>query len=241
MLAITDHDTVAAYRDLPVQAAGPVLIPGIEFSTCWAAVNVHVLGLNIQPEHPAIGEGVALQSAARQQRARQIGENLGRQGIAGAFGGARRLADGDFIGRPHFARHLVATGVVDDIETAFKKYLGAGKAGDVRQHWAEMPDIIEWIRAAGGIAVLAHPLKYKLTRTRLKRLLDAFSAAGGEAMEVVSGQQSAFQTRDLGQLCAERKLLASCGSDFHQPGLRWSELGRFEALPRGVTPVWEHF
>ena len=127
------------------------------------------------------------------------------------------------------------------MQAAFKKYLGDGKTGDVKQHWADLPQIIEWIRDANGIAVLAHPLKYKLTRTKLKRLVDSFIQAGGQGMEVISGQQSPQHTREMGQLCADRDLLASCGSDFHMPGKVWAELGGFSALPADLTPVWDRF
>lgn len=241
VLSITDHDTVNAYRTLPVVPPGVQLIPGIEFSTQWEHLGIHVLGLNIDQGSTAIEEGVRFQSNARFDRARQIGERLEKKGIKGAFEGAARLSATDYIGRPHFARHLVETGRAIDIHDAFKRYMGDGKAGDVRQHWAELAQIIEWIRGANGIAVLAHPLKYKLTRTRLKKLLNGFIEAGGQGMEVISGQQTAQQTAALSQLCAELNLLASCGSDFHMPDRRWAELGSFNPLPGNLTPVWQHF
>jgi predicted metal-dependent phosphoesterase TrpH len=185
--------------------------------------------------------GVRFQSDARRERAQRIGENLARKGIADAFTGAAALARGGYIGRPHFARYLVDIGRADSIGAAFRKYVGDGKAGDVRQHWAELKQVVQWIRDANGIAVLAHPLKYKLTRTRLKRLLTDFMAAGGEGMEVASGQQNPQQTAGMAQVCEQMNLLASCGSDFHAPDLRWAELGAFAPLPARLTPVWERF
>ena len=240
-LAVTDHDTVAAYRALPREPEGITLIPGIELSTTWKSLTVHVLGLNIDPDSDAMATATRLQTEARMRRAEQIGARLARQGIEGAFEGALALAGGGFIGRPHFARHLVETGRVATMADAFDRYLGAGRAGDVRDHWAELPRVIAWIRDAGGIAVLAHPLKYKLTRTRLKRLLGDFMAAGGEGMEVVSGRQPEYRTRDLGRLCAAMGLLASLGSDFHRPGMPWAELGATGPLPSAVAPVWDRF
>ena len=127
------------------------------------------------------------------------------------------------------------------MDDAFRKYVGDGKPGDVRQHWADLPQVVQWIRDAGGVAVLAHPLKYKLTRTKLKRLLAAFIQAGAQGMEVVSGQQNPQQTAGMAQACKQMNLLASCGSDFHQPDTHWGELGRFPALPPNVIPVWERF
>jgi hypothetical protein len=240
-LAITDHDTIDAYRELPGKIDGIKLVAGIEFSTQWENTGIHVLGLNIDPASDAINTGAQFQSNARLERARIIGEKLEKQGIKNAFEGARSLSVGGYIGRPHFAQYIINIGKVKSMNAAFKKYLGAGKAGDVKQPWAELPQIIQWIRDANGIAVLAHPLKYKLTNTKLKRLLDRFVKEGGQGMEVVSGQQHQQQTKYMAQLCEQKNLLASCGSDFHMPGKRWAELGVFASLPDNVTPVWDHF
>ena len=241
VLAITDHDTLDAYSGLSLKRDRIELIPGIEFSTQWESTGIHVLGLNIDPGSDAMQAGVRFQTEARRVRAHRIGEILEKKGIPDAFAGAEALAQGGYIGRPHFARYLVDCGRARTIEDAFRKYVGDGKPGDVRQHWADLPQVVQWIRDAGGVAVLAHPLKYKLTRTRLKRLLATFIKAGGEGMEVVSGKQNPQQTAGMGQLCEQMNLLASCGSDFHQPDTHWGELGRFPALPRNVTPVWEQF
>ncbi len=240
-LAITDHDTVDAYRDLPAGEIEIRLVAGIEFSTQWENSGIHVLGLNIDPGSDAIVAGTRFQTKARKERARRIGENLEKKGFAGAYEGAAGLSTGGYIGRPHFAHHLVNSGRVDSVHTAFRKYLGAGKAGDVKQHWAELPQIIQWIRDGNGIPVLAHPLKYKMTRTRLRKLLERFIAEGGQGMEVVSGKQLPYQTVDMAKLCEEKNLLASCGSDFHMPDQIWAELGKFASLPGNVTPVWDRF
>jgi predicted metal-dependent phosphoesterase TrpH len=240
-LAITDHDTLDAYRELAPAQDRIKLIPGIELSTQWQSTGIHVLGLNVDLDSDAITTAARTQSGARLERARRIGEKLEKKGVRNAFEGARKLSHGGYIGRPHFAQYLINIGKADSMSAAFKKYMGDGKAGDVRQHWAELPQIIQWIRDANGIAVLAHPLKYKLTRTRLKRLLESFIQAGGQGMEVVSGAQLPQQTRDMAQLCEQKSLLASCGSDFHMPGKAWAELGAFMSLPTNVTPVWSRF
>lgn len=241
VLSITDHDTVDAYQKPPELCAGIKLVAGIELSTQWNNTGIHVLGLNIDPVSDAMVAAAQFQTSARHDRARQIGANLEKQGIEGAFDGARKLTPGHYIGRPNFAQYLVNIGKVPSMQAAFKKYLGAGKVGDVKQHWAELPRVIQWIRDSGGIAVLAHPLKYKLTRTKLKRLLDVFIKAGGQGMEVVSGQQLPYQTAGMAELCKQKNLLASCGSDFHMPGKSWAELGRIASLPLDVTPVWDRF
>lgn len=241
VLAITDHDTTDAFDDLPSDNHQVSLVPGIEFSTQWNKTGVHVIGLNIDPGSDAMSHGVRYQSNARLQRARLIGERLRKKGIKDAFEGAARLSAGSYIGRPHFARHLVNTGRVDSIQAAFKKYMGDGKVGDIKQHWADLPQVIRWIRDANGVAVLAHPLKYKMTRTRLKKLIVDFIDQGGQGIEVISGQQQPQQTRDMAQLCVQHELLASCGSDFHRPDSPWAELGAFSPLPGNVRPVWDSF
>jgi predicted metal-dependent phosphoesterase TrpH len=235
VLAITDHDTLDAYRQTPL------IQDGIELSTQWQTTGIHVLGLNVDLDSEAIINAALSQSSARLERARRISEKLEKKGIKDAFDGASRLSTGGYIGRPHFAQYLINIGKVDSMSAAFKKYMGDGKAGDVKQHWAELAQVIQWIRDANGIAVLAHPLKYKLTRTRLKRLLDCFIQAGGQGMEVISGRQLPQHTRDMARLCEQMKLLASCGSDFHMPGKPWADLGNIPALPSAVTPVWDQF
>ena len=240
-LSITDHDTIDAYERVLLARKQLKLVPGIELSTQWGSAGIHVLGLNIDVNSEAIKTAARIQSNSRLERARRISNNLEKKGIEDAFSGAKKLSTGGYIGRPHFAQHLINIGKADSMNSAFKKYMGDGKAGDVKKHWADLPQVIQWIRDAGGIAVLAHPLKYKLTRTRLKRLLDSFIEAGGQGMEVVSGRQLPYQTKEMAQLCEYKKLLASCGSDFHMPGKHWAELGAFTPLPDNVTPVWDRF
>lgn len=241
LLAMTDHDTVNGYADLPGDLRGVSLISGIELSTCWQGCNIHVVGLNFDLNSEAIRLAAQSQTDARARRAMRIAEALEKQGITGAWEGALGQATGDYIGRPHFARHIVATGRARSMQAAFKKYLAHGKAGDVKLEWAELSRVIDWIRDAGGLAVLAHPLKYKLTRSRLKRLVDDFRNLGGQGMEVVSGQQQFEATHDMAALCCVKGLLGSVGSDFHEPDRPWAELGRVATLPSSVDPVWDHF
>ncbi len=241
ILSITDHDTIAAYRELEHLDTGAMqLIAGIEFSTQWRGVGIHIVGLGIDLQDPALLRGVEFQSRAREDRALKIARRLQKAlAIEDPLPGVRRIAGDSAIGRPHFARHLLDIGVADNMETVFKKYLGRGKIGDVKDVWAELPRIIEWITGAGGIAVLAHPLKYQLTARRFSSLLDEFTDAGGAAMEVVSGQQKPEDTARLARLCNGRDLLASCGSDFHDPDHAWGGLGEASDLPADCAPVWE--
>ena len=226
VLSITDHDTLAAYATLP--ACGPTaprLVGGIEFSTAWRGCGIHVLGLNIALASDAMRAATAFQHDARTQRAEKIAERLERIGVEHALDGARAYANGGLIGRPHFARHLVASGFVKDFSQAFRKFLGAGKIGDVKQHWAPLDRIVGWIRDSGGTAVLAHPGRYGLTHRRRNALVTDFAASGGEGLEVISGKQEPSLTATLAATAAKLGLLASCGSDFHHPGQPWAQIG----------------
>jgi 3',5'-nucleoside bisphosphate phosphatase len=239
-LSITDHDTVKAYEGLQeLNDTSVELIPGIELSTTWQSNGIHVVGLNIDPANPELSSGVDRQQQARVERARKISDRLTRLGIDNPYEAVKSLAGEAGIGRPHFAQHLVNIGKVSDLQAAFRKYLGAGKMGDVRQGWASMPDVVEWIVAAGGVAVLAHPAKYKFTNTKLRVLLEDFKDFGGRAVEVVSGHQEPSLTKRLGEMAAEFGLLASTGSDFHHPVNKWSRPGGFSALPDQLETVWD--
>lgn len=237
-LAITDHDTLAGY-DLLGSQDKLTLIPGIELSTRWRKIGVHIVGLNVDPANPVLRQGIERQLEAREKRARKIANRLTKLGIDDPLPAVREIANNGNIGRPHFAQHLVDIGLVKDQRQAFRKYLGAGKAGDIRESWADFEDVIGWINHADGIAVLAHPAHYNLTMTKLRELLRDFTAAGGRAIEVVSGRQEPQVGRRMAGLADEFDLLASVGSDFHKPGLAWAELGRCAALPDGCRPVWK--
>jgi hypothetical protein len=240
VLAITDHDTVDAYVGLQTQNDTAVeLIAGIELSTSWQNNGIHIVGLNIDPANPVLGNGIEQQQQARGERALKIAERLTRLDIDNPYEAVKSLAGEAGIGRPHFAQHLVKIGKVADYQAAFRKYLGAGKMGDVRQGWAAMPDVIDWIVVAGGIAVLAHPAKYKFTTTKLRALLEDFKEYGGGAVEVVSGHQEPALTTRLGELARDFDLLASTGSDFHHPANKWSRPGGFSALPDQLATVWD--
>lgn len=158
ILSITDHDSTDAYATLlDFTSPSLTLIKGIEFSTEWKKIGIHIVGLNIQLDNDAILSGINRQRQARQLRAQCIAEKLQALGIEISWEGVKEIAGDGVIGRPHFARFLIDSGVVKDMNQAFDRYLGSGKAGDVKQFWAPFEHIIQWIRDAGGTAVLAHP------------------------------------------------------------------------------------
>lgn len=240
VLALTDHDTIAGLRAAQ-QAAdenGLVLVNGIEFSSQWGRGGVHIVGLGLDVNSEGLLDAIATQQQARIDRAQAISDRLAKLGISGALAGARQLAGDALVGRPHFAQYLVSIGAAKNIQGAFKKFLGAGKPADVKYQWPGIQQVIEWIHGAGGVAVLAHPFKYELTRTKMCALIGDFAAQGGDGLEVISGQQASAATQDLARIASANGLSASCGSDFHMPDQPWQELGNFGPLPEQCHPIW---
>lgn len=240
MLAITDHDCIDGY--LAVKNAPELktmqLITGVELSCVWGKTLIHIVGLNLDIDNELLRAALKGQQQARLKRAKLIGSKLEKYGFSGAFDYAAELAGSSQLGRPHFAQFLLDQGHVASTKEAYKKYLGAGKPGDVKLTWPNMDIVIEWINASGGVAVLAHPLHYKMTATKLRALIADFNGAGGQALEVISGKQAADRTEYLAKLAQQFDLLSSVGSDFHRPGMVWSELGQVGELPKSCNPVW---
>lgn len=242
LLALTDHDTIAglAAARAQAEALGMGFCNGVEISVIWNDTLLHVVGLGFDANNATLINGLGGLAASRSERAARMSAELERVGIDGALAGALRYAGNpDLISRAHFARYLVERGVCRDVRSVFESYLVPGKPGYVDHRWAELAEAIGWIRGAGGIAVLAHPGRYKINRKTMRRLLGEFRDLGGEGIEVVSGSHSLDDVGQYGQLAREFGYLASRGSDFHGPEESYADLGRLSALPDGLTPVWE--
>jgi predicted metal-dependent phosphoesterase TrpH len=242
VLALTDHDDVSGLAEARAAAgaAGIRLIDGVEISVTWQGHTIHILGLGIDPEHPVLAGGLAQVRAGRDARAAQIATALEALGYDGALDGARgHAANPALVSRTHFARWLAAQGAVRDVGAAFQRLLGEGKPGYVPQQWAVLEDALNWIRASGGDAVIAHPGRYRLDAGELDTLITEFREGGGAALEVVSGSHSDTETRTFAAHAQRFGLRASCGSDFHAEGESRYDAGRLPALPAGCTPVWQ--
>lgn len=241
LLALTDHDEVRgidAAADA-AEEAGVRLVAGVEISVSFAGETVHIVGLGIDHHCPTLVDGLEVLRAGRDARARRMSDELARCGIVGAYDGARRFARNPaLVSRAHFARHLVASGLMPNVKTVFDHYLARGKPGFVEHQWARLEDAVGWILAAGGIAVVAHPARYRLSAADMTRLFDAFSAAGGEGVEVVSGAHSEEEMRRFATIARQRGLLASRASDFHGENESPVDVGRCNPLPPDLTPVW---
>lgn len=240
VLALTDHDVTDGLAEAAKVAAevGIRLLPGVEISTSWEGMTLHVVGLDIDPDNPALAAGLADLRRQRDERALEMAAGLEKAGIAGTHEGASKLAKGEILSRTHFARHLVEAGHAGDMGKAFRKFLRKGKPGYVRSEWCTLEESIDWIRAAGGRAVVAHPERYSIGRARMERLLTAFREFGGAGIEVVSGSHTPGGIEKFGRMACDFELLASRGSDFHSPQATWVELGRMPKLPDYCVPVW---
>jgi predicted metal-dependent phosphoesterase TrpH len=239
--ALTDHDEVGGQAEARAVAEdlGMRYVPGVEISVTWAGQTVHIVGLQIDLSCPELIDGLAETRSGRARRARDIGDALAKIGIEDAYRGALRyVGNPDLISRTHFARWLVDQGHCATISDVFSKYLSEGRPGYVGHRWANLSDAISWIRAAGGIAVMAHPGRYNYTDTQHDALFDEFTALGGGAVEVVTGSHTPDQYRRYADVARRYGLLASRGSDFHGPGEGRMELGTLPPLPATVTPVW---
>lgn len=243
VLALTDHDTTDGLAEAGAAAAdlGMTLIKGVEVSVTWQGMTVHVVGLGVDDRYPDLQQGLAGLRTFRQWRAEEIARRLEKSGIAGAFEGARRYATGQLISRTHFARYLVECGRASSVRDVFKRFLLKGKPGHVSGRWAMLDEAVGWIRASGGQAVIAHPARYRLTRTKLRRLIGEFRECGGEAIEVVSGSHSQDECFTMGRHAVECGMLASAGSDYHGPENPYVEVGRLRPLPPGCTPLWRQW
>ena len=242
--ALTDHDELAglAPARAAAEAQGLAFLDGIELSVTFAGTTVHIVGLGIAPGNETLRAGVASVRAGRELRARQMGEGLARVGLKGAYEGAVELATNPhLVSRTHFARWLVATGAVPDLRSVFQRYLTEGKPGYVEHRWAKLGEAVGWIRAAGGAAVIAHPGRYRFTPTEEYALFTEFQAHGGVGVEVVTGSHHAGDVAKYTDMALEFGLLASRGSDFHDPVEIRLDLGlRPDPAPLSLrlTPVW---
>jgi predicted metal-dependent phosphoesterase TrpH len=240
LFAITDHDTIQAYKEID-DVADLNLISGIELSTSWNKIGVHIVGLDFDLNAQAMQQTISLQNNARHQRAEVISNRMERFGLKNAYEKIIESKENiQHIGRPDFADLLVSEGIVKDASQAFKKILGAGKVGDVKSQWLGLEEIISAIKTSGGRAVIAHPLHYKLTNTKLSRLVEDFKSLGGDGIEVISGFQNRDKLKHLIQLCTKFDLAASVGSDFHRP-TTWNHLGCQTHRVQGCEKIWDYF
>lgn len=240
--SLTDHDILDG-QVRARQAAYDLKLDyccGVEISVTWAQQTIHILGLNIDPLSSVLLEGLASLRSGRVVRAQKIGTALEKLGITGSYQGALRYAyHPDLISRTHFARYLLDAGVCQTISEVFKRYLGEGCPAYIAHRWTELSQAIEWIQAAGGVAVIAHPGRYSLSYLQQQMLFESFKNFGGVGIEVVTGNHTPDQCNEYAKIAMEYDFFASRGSDFHGVEGRYTDLGDLPELPKGIRPIWE--
>jgi predicted metal-dependent phosphoesterase TrpH len=239
--SLTDHDELAGQpaARAAAQALGMAYVTGVEISVSFIGETVHILGFDVDVSHPALVQGLAGLRAGRNQRARDMGDSLAKAGIPGAFEGAcAYAANPELVSRTHFARFLVDKGHCANVQEVFHRYLKEGKPGFVPHRWAGLGEALGWVQAAGGVAVIAHPARYRFSPTEEFALFSEFQAHGGRGVEVTCGAHFPDEVTKYAAMADEFGLLASRGSDFHAPGESRVEPGTLPDLPGRCTPVW---
>ena len=239
--ALTDHDEVGGIAEAraAADALGLAFVPGVEISITWAGQTVHIVGLGIDEKNEELLRGLARTRSGRELRAREMSDQLAAAGIAGAYEGALRYAGNpDLISRTHFARFIIDRGICRDVPSVFRSYLIEGKPGFVPHRWATLEQAVGWITGAGGVAVIAHPGRYKFDPMAYDALFGEFQRPGGSAIEVVTGSHTPEQYDEYAKVAQRYGFLASRGSDFHGPGESRIDLGDLPPLPASVSPVW---
>lgn len=239
--SLTDHDEVGgvALARKTAQSLGIEFVAGVEISVTWASRTVHIVGLGVDETSQSLLNGLEQTRSGRKARGQQMAEKLAHLGMPGAYEGALALAGNDqLLSRTHFARYLVDAGYAPGMQAVFDKYLGDDGVAHVPVRWAELEQAVQWIRDAGGVAVLAHPGRYKYTPNQFDALFREFKECGGVGIEVHTGSHLPHQFREYAQVARDYGLLASCGSDFHGPQESRHDLGSLPALPPDLEPVW---
>ena len=241
VLALTDHDITTGIQEAK-QAASALdltVIAGVEISVIWRKQTLHILGLNIDTDNSQLQLGLSNIRQSRVERAEEIGRRLAKAGIEGTYAAAQAISNGDNVTRTHFAKILIERGCAKDMKQVFKRFMVKGKPGFVAGEWAEMEHALSWIKNAGGISVIAHPARYRLSATKMRLMIEDFMAVGGDGIEVISGSHSTLEAANIAGLARRYNLLASRGSDFHDPAIPYINMQTLPPLPSDLTPVWE--
>ncbi len=240
IFALTDHDTLVGVSELHKanKELKTRVINGVEISVRWKKYDIHVLAYNFDLKNETMHNLFEVQKENRIKRAHEIADKLAKFGIKDAFAKAEKYSCHGNIGRPHFAKVMLEEGLVRNLPQAFENYLGSNKKAFVASCWVSLENAVNIVKNAGGDAVIAHPLKYKLTNTKLRELIIDFKNAGGDGLEVVSSDLQAYDTNRLADLCKEFDLFSSAGSDFHADNVSRVGIGLQKSLPKICIPIW---
>lgn len=242
-LAITDHDTINALPQAQkyAQEIGLNLITGVEISASWRQYDIHIVGLNIDIKNPTLIQGLKRHQDFRAERAIKMARGLANAGIKNPYEKTLKFVKQGMITRTHFAQMLVNEGICKDIKTVFKRYLVGNLAGNVKGEWADITEVVHWINSAGGVAIIAHPTRYKMTHNKLKTLTQTFKNAGGKGIEIMTATTKSYEIEKMTHLALELDLVASSGSDYHGWDNSFVKMGRLKPLPSNIQAIWNYF
>ena len=240
LFALTDHDTIdgLAEAELEANKIGMQFVSGVEVSAMWSNMTIHIIGLNVDINNKILQSGLKQHQDFRRVRAEKMARGLGGAGIFSAMEKTRLIAKKDMITRTHFAQMLIQEGICKDMKSVFKRFLTGKKPGGVGGKWAQFDEVIDWIHAAGGVAVLAHPLRYRMTNTKVKRMMSNLSESGCDGVEVITAHSTKEEINLVSKWAEESDLLASVGSDYHGWPNQRVQIGHLQNLPNSNQAIW---
>ena len=216
------------------------LVSGVEISAFWRNMTIHIIGLDIDINNNILQAGLVHNQQLRKERAEKIALGLWRAGIKDALEKTQAISKTDMLTRTHFAQMLIGEGYCKDMKSVFRRYLTGKKPGGVRVEWKNMDEVVSWIHAAGGKAVLAHPFRYRMTNTKIKNMFLNFKEVFGDGVEVVTATSTDEEIRLSNQWAEERELSSSCGSDYHGWKNQRIQIGSLRDLPNSSNAIWRY-
>ena len=242
LFALTDHDTTDGLAEAQQMAdeLSVNLVSGVEISAIWRNMTIHIVGLGIDINNDVLQKGLNYNQRLREERAEKIALGLRRAGITDALEKTQELSKTDMITRTHFAQMLIREGYCKDMKSVFRRFLTGKKPGASRVEWRSFDEVVGWIHAAGGLAVIAHPFRYRMTQTKIKNMLIDFKEVLGDGVEVVTATSTDKEITLSNQWAKEYKLLSSCGSDYHGWSNQRIQIGRLRDLPNHDNAIWRY-
>ena len=242
LFALTDHDTTDGLAEAQQMAdeLSVNLVSGVEISALWRNMTIHIVGLGIDINNDILQKGLHYNQRLREERAEKIALGLRRAGITDALEKTQELSKTDMITRTHFAQMLIREGYCKDMKSVFRRFLTGKKPGASRVEWRSFDEVVGWIHAAGGLAVIAHPFRYRMTQTKIKNMFLNFKEVLGDGVEVVTATSTAEEITLSNRWAKEYKLLSSCGSDYHGWPNQRIQIGCLRDLPNLDNAIWRY-
>jgi len=242
LFALTDHDTTNGLAEAQKMSdkLSVNLVSGVEISAFWRNMTIHIVGLGIDINNDILQKGLRYNQKLREERAEKIALGLRRAGVKNALEKTQDLSKTDMITRTHFAQMLIREGYCKDMKSVFRRFLTGKKPGSSRVQWRNFDEVVGWIHAAGGLAVIAHPFRYRMTQTKIKNLLIDFKEVMGDGVEVVTATSTDEEITLSYQWAKDYKLLSSCGSDYHGWSNQRIQIGCLRDLPSLDNSIWRY-